>query len=211
MKIKRKIKPGTSETSIKERIEDFLFSDSIPANATKFLLAFIAVGSIAFGGAVVPGILKALKSFDLSEDKTGYDKKKIHGALGNLKRQKLVEVLKYDGDRVSIRLTNKGKRRIREYSIDTLEIKNSEKWDKKWRIVIFDIPNKYKQAREALREKIKQLGFKQLQKSVWIYPYECEDEVLFIAEIFEVERYVEIITAEKLLHGFKKFQKLQEK
>lgn len=77
-------------------------------------------------------------------------------------------------------------------------------WDKKWRILIFDIPTKpkiYNQAREALRRKIKGLGFYQMQKSVWVYPYECEDEILFIAELFQVQKHIEIITAEKLLHA----------
>ena len=88
-----------------------------------------------------------------------------------------------------------------KFSFDLLEIKKPEKWDGKWRIIIFDIPNKYKQAREALRCKIKELGLRQLQKSVWIYPYDCEDEILFVAEAFEVQKYIEIITAERLLHS----------
>jgi len=45
------------------------------------------------------------------------------------------------------------------------------------------------------------LGLRQLQKSVWIYPYDCEDEILFVAEAFEVQKYIEIITAERLLHS----------
>ena len=69
---------------------------------------------------------------------------------------------------------------------------------------MFDIPTKpkiYNQAREALRHKIKKLGFYQMQKSVWVYPYECEDEILFIAELFQVQRHIEIITADKVLHA----------
>ena len=201
MKIKRKTEkynPG-----VKKRIEDFLYSDSIPANTTKFLLMFLAIGGLAIGGAVVPGILKALESIDLGEDKTGYDKKKIGNAMANLKRQKMIEIFKYDDQKVSVKLTNKGQKRLREFSIDTIVISKPEKWDGKWRILIFDIPTKpkiYNQARNALRQKIRELGFRQLQKSVWIFPYDCEDEILFIAEVFEVEKYIEIITAEKLFH-----------
>jgi DNA-binding transcriptional regulator PaaX len=204
MKIKKK--KQEQRENLNERIENFLHSDSIPANATKFLLMFMAVGVVACGGAVVPGVLKALKDFDLGEDKTGYDKKRISDALGNLKRQKLVEIIKDDDNKVSVRLTNKGKSRIREFSIDTVFIKKPEKWDGKWRILIFDIPTKpkiYNLAREALRNKIKDLGFYQMQKSVWVYPYDFEDEILFVAEAFEVQKHVEILTVEKLLHGKK--------
>ena len=85
-------------------------------------------------------------------------------------------------------------------SLDSLKIKKLPKWDGKWRIVVFDIPVKQNPGREALRKKMKNLGFKQLQKSVWIIPWECEDEMLFIAEMYKVEKYVEIITADNILH-----------
>lgn len=200
MKIKSEKQNKLAE--LKEKIENFLYSDSLSANATKFLLMVIALGGIAFGGAVVPGILKVLKEFKLSEEKTGYNKKRISDALGNLKRQKLVEIVRDENNKTTVKLTNKGQKRVRRFSIDTLKIKKPKKWDSKWRIVIFDIPTKpkiYNLAREALRQKIKELNFYQLQKSVWVYPYECEDEILFIAEAYEVQKYIEIITAEKLL------------
>lgn len=203
-KMKIKKPKQNNKLDIKERIENFFDSDSIPANTTKFLLMFLALGSVLCIGPAIPGILKALESFKLFEDRNVYDKKKLHNVLGNLKRQKLVEILNYDDGKVRIQLTNKGKKRIKEYSIDILEIKKPKIWDKKWRILIFDIPIKpkiYNQAREALRNKIKELGFYQMQKSVWVYPYECEDELLFIAEVFEVQKYIEIITAGKILHA----------
>lgn len=188
----------------REKIEDFLYSDSPSATATKFILMFLALGTIAFGGAMLPGIFKALKSFNFSGNRRGkFSKKEISSALTNIRRQKLIEILKEDGDKIKVSLSNKGKERIVEYSLDDLEIKKPEKWDEKWRILIFDIPTKpkiYNQAREALRGKIKELGFYQIQKSVWALPYECEDELLFIAEIFEVQKYIEIFTVEKVLH-----------
>lgn len=113
----------------------------------------------------------------------------------------MIKIEKYKSDKISVRLTNKGKERVAEFYFDLLQIKKPGKWDGKWRIVIFDIPNRFKSAREALRHKIKELGLKQLQKSVWVYPYDCEDEILLIAEVFEVHRYIEIITAERLLHA----------
>lgn len=201
MKIKNKIQKN--DLSLKERIESFLYSDSVPANTTKFLLMFMALGTVACGGAVVPGVVKALGDFNLGENTTGYNKKRISDAVGNLKRQKLIEIIKDDDGKVSVQLSNKGKKRIREFSIDTVFIKKPKKWDGKWRILMFDIPTEpkiYNQAREALRNKIKELGFYQMQKSAWVYPYECEDEILFIAEAFDVTKFIEIITSEKMLH-----------
>ena len=60
--------------------------------------------------------------------------------------------------------------------------------------------SQYNKAREALRHKIKEIGFVQLQKSVWVCPYECEDEILFVAEAYQVTRFIEILTVDKMLH-----------
>jgi len=184
----------------KEKIEDFLHSDSPSATATKFILMFLATGTVVFGGAVLPGIFKALESFN---KKGKFSRREISSAITNIKRQKLIKILKDDNNKVSVLLSNKGKERIVEYSMDDLEIKKPAKWDGKWRILIFDIPTKpkiYNLAREALRGKIKDLGLRQIQKSVWAFPYECEDELLFVAEAFEVQKYIEIFTVEKVLH-----------
>ena len=203
-KINLKNKPAEHKQGLKERIENFFYSDRPEATATQFLLMFLAIGAVACGGAVLPGVLKAIKDF--SDDKNWqnqFPKKKISNALAYLKHEKLVEIIADDGERTTVLLTNKGQKRVWEYSIDTLEIKKPDKWDGKWRILIFDIPSKpkiYNLAREALRNKIKELGFYQMQKSTWVYPYECEDELLFITEAFEVQKYIELLTVEKMLH-----------
>jgi len=56
--------------------------------------------------------------------------------------------------------------------------------------VAFDIPEDYKRARDALRRKLQQLGFRELQKSVFVFPYECKDEIEFIVEFFAIRKYV---------------------
>ena len=52
--------------------------------------------------------------------------------------------------------------------------------------VIFDIPEKKKPAREALREKLKDLGMKKLQHSIWITPFPCEKEINLIKTVFNL-------------------------
>ena len=65
----------------------------------------------------------------------------------------------------------------------------SRVWDKKWRLVIFDIPEKKKPAREALREKLKDLGFAKLQDSVWVTPFPCENEIKLIKLVFNLSDF----------------------
>ena len=71
-----------------------------------------------------------------------------------------------------------------------MKIKKPTKWDDEWRVVIFDIPERFKKAREALRKKLKDLGFIKLQESVFVLPYECENEINFITEIFLIRPFV---------------------
>lgn len=73
---------------------------------------------------------------------------------------------------------------------------------------MFDIPHNHRTARDALRKKLLDLKFYPLQKSVFITPYPCEDEVDFIASIFDIRKYILILYVvyfegeEKLKHHF---------
>ncbi len=87
-------------------------------------------------------------------------------------------------------LTERGRKRALTFNFGRMKIKTPEVWDGFWHVVIFDIPEKYKPARISLRDKLLALGFFQCQKSVYIYPFHCEDEVEFISQFFEVGRYV---------------------
>ena len=199
-KYKDKINDARQLTEI---IEDFLHSDSYSATAAKFVLVSLALGGIVFAGALLPGMLSATKKFKRSHR---YSRKKFENAIYTLKNRKFIEIIQEGEKKFRVRLTNKGQKRVKEFCFEALEIKTPDKWDKKWRVLIFDIPTKpkiYNQAREALRRKIKDLGFYQMQKSTWVYPYECEDEILFIAELFQIQKHVEILTVEKLLHAEK--------
>ena len=49
------------------------------------------------------------------------------------------------------------------------------RWDGKWRVVVFDIPEKYRHLRNNVRSILKRAGFVQLQQSVWVFPFDCEE------------------------------------
>ena len=60
-----------------------------------------------------------------------------------------------------IELTPIGKEKAFKHQLNNFKITTPDSWDKKWRIVIFDIPEEKKVAREILREKLKKIGFLQ--------------------------------------------------
>src|SRR3989344_528013 len=59
------------------------------------------------------------------------------------------------------------------------------KWDGYWRMIIFDVPEKKRRYRDYLRQMLKTLGFKELQKSTWVTPYPIPD---FLKELLWEER-----------------------
>ncbi|MBI2607733.1 MAG: hypothetical protein HYW51_02825 [Candidatus Doudnabacteria bacterium] len=124
-------------------------------------------------------------------------RRKVYDSLRRIEKQRLIGVSQ-NGDTTVVGLTKNGQNKVLKYKLEDMRIKKPWKWDRKWRVVIFDIPEKYKMGRECLRNKLKELGFYKLQKSVWIYPYSCEDEVDFIGELYEVRSYIRILTVQKI-------------
>lgn len=122
-----------------------------------------------------------------------------------LKREGLIET-KYIGKQLYVSLTEEGKRIAKKCKFDDLKIKKPRKWDKKWRILIFDIPSKQKQKREALRGKIKELGLYQLQKSVWIHPYDFSEAVDEMKKFFYFKNDEIIMLTTQSIDGEEKFK-----
>ncbi len=109
--------------------------------------------------------------------------------IKKLYRSQLIERKNNPDGSYTFRLTDKGKIKALTYHFQEMKIEN-KKWDRKWRIVIFDIPEKIRIGRDALREKLKDMGFYEIQKSAFIIPYECQNEIDFIIEFFDLRKYV---------------------
>ena len=106
--------------------------------------------------------------------------------LRNLEKKKLIDIEELKDGSVRVVLTHLGKKIIHQYKIDELEIKKPAKWDGQWRIVIYDIPQSLKKASSAFSQKIRSMGLYQLQKSIWVYPYDCMNELEFLCVVFNL-------------------------
>jgi hypothetical protein len=126
------------------------------------------------------------------------DRKKFKNKFYYLKKNGLINI-EYRGKQIYVSLTEEGQKKAGKYKINELKIKAAKNWDKKWRILIFDIEDKHKGKREALRGKIKELGLYQLQKSVWVCPYEFKKEMVLLREFFGLENdQMKVITASEI-------------
>jgi len=113
-------------------------------------------------------------------------------AIKRLRENGLIDFV--DDKTLMFRLTDSGKDRALWIKIKEEE----EKWDGRWRMVVFDVPEKYRIGRDALRRALKQIGFLEYQKSVFIHPFECKDEIDFVVEFFRMRPWARIVVAESI-------------
>ena len=186
-----------------ERLKDFLDSDTTGAKVANVALCVLAIASIpvlVLGASVMGNAVQCFKMFEGSKK---YSKKQIQSAFENIKRQRLIEYIADKDGKTIVKITKKGQARLRAFDIELMEIEKPKKWDGKWRLVMFDIPMRFTKGREALRFHLKDLDFFQFQKSAWVYPYPCEDEIIYIADFFGVGKFVEVLTVENILRDEK--------
>lgn len=127
-----------------------------------------------------------------------YPKKKVYDTFYNLRKGGYIRIKSQKGQ-IYISLTEKGKRKASWLQIDDLKIKRPKKWDKKWRIVMFDIIEMKRIYREAFRGKLKELNFYPLQKSVWIHPFDCKDEINLLRKFFGLsEKDLRLVVADNI-------------
>ena len=114
----------------------------------------------------------------------------LYRVLNEFKYNRLVEYREHSDGSIKIVLTELGRRRVIQANIDTLAIPKPTHWDGRWQLVFFDVPEKKRRGRDALRLKLRELGFYEWQKSVFVHPYPCRDQIDFIVEFFELRSFV---------------------
>lgn len=126
------------------------------------------------------------------------EQKELRRSIRSLYVSKMITGKERPDGTISIVLSEKGKERVLKYHLETIKIKKPLKWDGKWRLVMFDIPEARKQARDALRARLKQIGFLEFQKSAFIQPYPCSDEINFLIEFYMLRTYVRIMLVDEI-------------
>ncbi|MEK7582075.1 MAG: hypothetical protein AAB488_01970 [Patescibacteria group bacterium] len=160
----------------------------------KQILTGLAVGGLAVATIAMPGLAQI---FTLFKIENGKDRKRIWQTAKNLQNKKYIRIYAKNGEEV-VELTDKGKKKILQYKIEEIAIKKPKKWDGLWRIVIFDIPEKRRGARGAINFKLKEIGMFPIQKSTFISPYECGDEIDFIGQYFFVRNHIIYMVAKEI-------------
>ena len=157
----------------------------------KEILMGLIKGGIIVSSFALPNMPLVLKMFKANDYRDRY---RITRIMKKLKNKKLLDIYEKEGEE-RIEITEKGKKRIVRYQIDELKLNRPKKWDGQWRIIMFDIPEKFKKGRDALAKKMKDMEIYPMQKSVYVCPFHCKDEIDFVSEVFGVRKFVHYVIA----------------
>lgn len=160
------------------------------------------VGTLLLGGTLTvammaPKVLSLIRKEHIDAIFPQNPKQRLSETLSRMKRKGLV-TFERRGNKNYPRLTKKGVAHAERLNIGSLSIEKPFRWDRRWRIVIFDIPQDRNALRARIRSVLQRLGFYCLQGSVWVYPYDCEEVIALLKLNQGVRREVLYIIADAI-------------
>lgn len=165
------------------------------------ILSKLSAGDLLIGHLLSAG--STYRMLKLARERAKYrHRRKL--AIERLKDGRYIKI--QDG---KLSITPTGKSTLSGAIEKTSKLLNTDKWDHKWRIAIFDIPETHAALRNRVRSILKRAGFVQLQRSVWVFPHDCEDLVQLIKEESQLSQFIlygvleRIESGERLMKVFK--------
>jgi DNA-binding transcriptional regulator PaaX len=171
------------------------------ANLQKAVLMTIAASGVLPVALLAPNIIGAAKKIGLLPTA------RTKGSIVRTRDRLIARgFLQYEGNK--LRITKNGEQHLRLLRLDEYASIKPKRWDNKWRVLIFDIPEYRKSIREKVRRTLTATGFVRLQDSVWIFPYDCEDLIVLLKADFKVGKdmlYMIVDSLEYDIHLRKRF------
>lgn len=149
----------------------------------KLILESVKLAGLLSISLVAPNVIKAMYQLGIISHKR--QSEIVSSSASKLAKKGL---LKFNGKYYE--LTDAGERKLRQLEIQGYKLMRPKRWDRKWRVIIFDIPEKKKGVRERIRNLFISAGFSRLQDSVWVYPYDCEDIIGLLKTDFGVGKNI---------------------
>lgn len=139
------------------------------------VLTALALTGLLAWTAIAPNTLQLLRYLPKEKWNLAY---RARSAAGRIVARGQATWIERDGKKF-LRLTEKGRKAF-AYEQAKVSLKNQKKWDGRWRMVVFDVPERRRNVRIRLCRVMREVGFARLQDSVWVYPYDCEDFVALL-------------------------------
>ncbi len=178
------------------RVETEAKKKRMYTNVQQALLATVALTGVVLVAAVAPNLPMALDKLPaIKRAKLRYQYKT---ALGRLAAQGHIVFEKRYGKQYA-RITESGHKML-AFEQEKAKLSNAKKkrWNGRWRVVIFDVPERRRKTRDRLREIMERIGFARLQDSVWVFPYDCEDFIALLKAELKIGTAVLYMVVEEI-------------
>ena len=173
------------------------FVKRIIVGATQQKIVLLLLGGLALGLTRSPKQYFRVAK-EIRKEWRAINRQSLERAIRALYTSKLVETKDNRDGTLTLVLSDEGRERALIYNLEKMEIIRPDHWDGKWRIVMFDVPEKIKRVRDALRMHFKGMGFYEFQKSVFVHPHPCKKEIEYIMEFYNARRYIRFIIATEI-------------
>lgn len=176
-----------------ENIKNFYKKYSRDEHTKEIIIGIAKLGFIVVLAVTAPNAAgHILKLFGMVPDYKS--RNRTVRTLRSLKKRGLISYTETKG-KIIIKLTSEGKQYYQRTMIESISLPRHSKWDGIWSIVTFDIPENKKINRRHFSKTLSILGMYNLEKSIFVYPYHCEEKIKEIADTFLVSKYVRYIRA----------------
>ncbi len=160
------------------------------------ILATVALSGVILVAAVAPALPMALSK--LPSMKHAQLRARYRTAIGRLAALGYITFEKREG-KAYARITDVGREKLAfELEKNKLDLSKKRRWNGRWRVVIFDIPERRRKVRDRLRVLMRELGFMRLQDSVWVFPYDCEEFVALLKAELKIGAAVLYMVVEEI-------------
>lgn len=183
------------------------FTDKLIDPKVKDILLVIGASGVVAASILLPVLPMALKPIlDLQKQKRKNEREKewnrfnqsrLKQSLKRLNQQKIIEI-KEKNDGIYLKLTDKGKTKLLRYQLEEMMVEHPPRWDGKWRLIIYDIKKEKRGISEIFRKMLRKMEFLQLQRSVYLTPYPCDQQIEFLRQFYGLGEEVLYMVVQKI-------------
>ena len=158
------------------------------------------LGFIMFLGVMAPNaagrIIKLLGWVPNYKNKYATEK-----SIKSLEKREFIRFW-YKNGKGRIELTSQGKMHLANLKAKRIKLPLNKDWDGLWRVVTFDIPEKFKTNRRRFAKVLSGTGMYNMEKSIFVFPCDCKEQIFKIAEIYEVKKYIRFMVVQSIDPAF---------
>ena len=157
------------------------------ANTQSMIFTLYGDYIVRYGSKIwIGSLIRLLKEF-------GHTEQNVRVSVSRMVKQGWLQSEK-KGNRSYYFLTKRGEKRMKEAANRIFKLE-PEKWDGKWRLLMYTIPEDKRQTRDELRKELLWSGFGSFSNGCWISPNNLEEEVKLLIQKYDIADYVDFFTS----------------